>query len=234
MKNRLSVQVLVLVSILTASTLWTSCQKSESNYSIGDFIVTFGIVESVSKDGINSILVKLDNGDQFVALDRSLHLDELKPNQRILINFAPYQDVVNSDLSKTIYGKINFIQNILYKEILPLSKAVSDSIGHDPIIVRDSWVTGDSILTVDFKYYTQGSLHYINLADNSEGNGKDKPFIFEFRHNARGDKASYAASGYVSFKLNPYKITGQHNTLFKIRFTDYDGKLNEVPHMINY
>ncbi|MCK9413200.1 MAG: hypothetical protein M0Q53_12935 [Prolixibacteraceae bacterium] len=234
MKNRLSIQVLFLVSILTGSLLFTSCQKSGNNYSIGDFVVTFGIVESISKDGINSLRVKLDNGDKFIALEHSPHLDELKPDQRILINFAPYQDVVNSDLSKTIYGKINFVQNILYKGILPLSAAINDSIGHDPIIVRDSWVTGDSILTIDFKFYTQGSLHYINLADNSQGNGKDKPFIFELRHNARGDQMSYAASGYISFKLNSYKIAGLHNTPFKIRYTDYEGKLNEIPHMINY
>jgi len=234
MKNRFTVQVLFLISILTVTLMFSACQKSESNYAVGDFIVTFGVVESTTKDGINSFLVKLDNGDNFVALDQSLHLDELKPNQRILINFAPYQDVVNTDLSKTIYGKINYVQNILYKNILPLSTAISDSLGHDPIIVRDSWITSDSILTIDFKYYTQGSLHFVNLADVSEGNGKDKPFVFELRHNARGDQKSYAASGYVSFKLNSYKIAGQHNTLFIIRYTDYNGKLNEVPHVINY
>jgi len=234
MKTRFSVQVLFLVLILTLSLVFTSCQKSESNYSVGDFIVTFGVVESTGKDGINNFQIQLDNGDKFIAFDQSLHLDEVKPNQRILINFAPYQDVVNTDLSKTIYGKINYVQNILYKNILPLSSAINDSIGHDPIIVRDTWVTGDSILTVDFKYYTQGSLHYINLTDISEGNGKDKPFVFELRHNARGDQKSYAASGYVSFKLNPYKIAGQHSTLFKIRYTDYEGKTNELPHLINY
>jgi hypothetical protein len=234
MKIRLSVQVLFLVLILTLSLVFTSCQKSESNYSVGDFIVTFGVVESRGKDGINNFQIQLDNGDKFIAFDQSLHLDEVKPNQRILINFAPYQDVVNTDLSKTIYGKINYVQNIPYKNILPLSSAINDSLGHDPIIVRDTWVTGDSILTIDFKYYTQGSLHYVNLADISEGNGIDKPFIFELRHNARGDQKSYAASGYISFKLNSYKIAGQHNTLFKIRFTDYVGKMNELPHIINY
>ncbi len=234
MKIRFSVQVLFLVLVLTLSLLFSSCQKSESNYAIGDFIVTFGVVESISKDGVNNFQVLLDNGDKFVALDQSLHPDELIPNHRILINFAPYQDIANTDSSKTIYGKINYVQNIPYKNILPLSPVVSDSIGHDPIIVRDSWVTGDSILTVDFKYYTQGSLHYINLTDISEGNGKDRPYVFELRHNARGDQKSYAASGYVSFKLNSYKISGQHSTLFKIRYTDYDGKTNELPHLINY
>ena len=234
MKIRFSVQVLVFVLILTLSLLFTSCQKSESNYAVGDFIVTFGVVESTSKDGINSFQIRLDDGNKFVALEQSLHLDELKLNQRILINFAPYQDVVNTDSSKTIYGKINYVQNIPYKNILHLSPAVSDSIGHDPIIVRDSWVSGDSILTINFKYYTQGSLHFVNLADISEGNGKDKPFIFELRHNAKGDQKSYAASGYVSFKLNSYKIAGLHNTLFKIRFTDYEGNTVELPHMINY
>lgn len=234
MKIRFSVQVLFLVLILTLSLLFTSCQKSESNYAVGDFIVTFGVVESTSKDGINSFQIRLDNGDKFVALDQSLHLDEIKPNQRILINFAPYQDDVNADSSKTIYGKINYVHNIPYKNILRLSTAVSDSIGNDPIIIRDSWVSGDSILTINFKYYTQGSLHYINLADIAEGNGKDKPFIFELRHNARGDQKSYAASDYVSFKLNSYKISGLHSTLFKIRYTDYEGKMNELPHMINY
>ena len=92
-----------------------------------------------------------------------------------LLILLPIDDKVNSQTNqRPITAKINYIQNILYKNIYKLSQINNDSIGHDPIIIRDSWVTGDSILTIDFKYYTEGSVHYINLVDNAEGNGKDK------------------------------------------------------------
>ena len=234
MKKSLKIQLVFFILTSVISLLITSCSKDDDHYSIGDFMVSFGVIQKNIESADNSYLILLDNGDKFAMSVSPLLPFELKNDQRVFVNFAPFDDKINADKSKTYYGKINYIQNILYKNIYKLSQINNDSIGHDPIIIRDSWITGDSILTVDFKYYTEGSVHYINLADNAEGNGKDKPYIFELRHNARGDNQSYRTSGYASFKLNPIKITGQNKVDFYIRYTDYDGKRIDIPHSLNY
>jgi hypothetical protein len=224
---------LTILLIMAGSLMLCSCHDQSDHYSVGDFMVSFGVVEQIPESQGNYI-IQLDNGDKFIPVANSPFQNELKNNQRVLVNFAPFDDKVNPDKSKTLYGKINLVKEILYKNIQTLTVANNDSLGHDPIIVRDIWVTGDSILSVHFNYYTHGSLHLVNLANNSEGNGKDKPFIFEFRHNAMRDEESYLVAGDISFKLNPFKIKGENKMLFYLRYTDYDGRRIDLPQQINY
>lgn len=223
-----------ILFFLTGALLFTSCDKQEGKYSIGDFIVSFGIVEKSPDSEEGSYQIRLDNGDRFVTVTPSASVADIHVGQRVFVNFAPFEDKVNPDNSKIIYGNINLIHNILYKDVLQLSEVNNDSIGDDPINLKDSWITGDSILTVGFNFYTAGSIHAINLADNAEGDGITKPFVFEFRHNANGDRLLYKASGYVSFKLNRYRIAGGHKVAFVVRYTDYEGKRVDIPHSIDY
>ena len=226
--------IALLVVVLTVSLFVGSCQKPDDHYAIGDFMVTFGVVGN-NNDPVNSLnLIHLDNGDQFIPLSVNSDLNDFKAGERVFINIAPLYDKEGSDKSKTIYGKINAIHEILYKNIVPLTTSNNDSLGHYSIMVRDSWISGDSILNIEFNYYTGGALHFINLADNGEGNGKDKPYILEFRHNARNDHQYYKVSGYVSFKLNSLKIPGQNKISLYIRYTDYEGRRIDLPHTYNY
>jgi len=234
MRTNIPHHYISLFSLLIVVLFFSSCDKQDDNYSIGDFIVSFGIVEKSPESTDGTYLIRLDNGDSFVTVTPSLNIHDIDAGQRVFVNFAPFEDKVNTDNTKTIYGKINLIQSILYKDVLQLSEVNSDSIGKDPIIVRESWITGDSILTVGFSYYTSGSVHKINLADNAEGNGIEKPLILEFRHNANGDKLMYRAAGYASFRLNNFRIAGQHKVDFYLRYTDYEGKRIDIPHTINY
>ena len=107
--------------------------------------------------------------------------------------------------------------------------------GHDPINIRDAWISKTGgILNIDMRYYTQGSVHYINLIDNGEANGIDNPFVLELRHNARGDMKMHPAAAFVSFKLDYLKISGKNKTDFIIKYTDYDGKNIEIPLTYKY
>lgn len=232
MKKRGKLNRMLLFPLLILILGFTSCQNEQERYSTGDFIVTFGMVEKSRQPGDSGYEIHLDNGDKFVSMASAFPADELQTARRVLINFAPYTDKISADSSKIIYGKINCIQNIAYKEILPLSKTNSDSIGHDPVTVRDSWLTGDSILTVDFTYLTEGSLHDFNLARTNEGNGNDKPYVLELRHNAGLDRPIYRISGYVSFNLNPLKSAGSKKVSFNLRYTDYKGNRKEIPYSI--
>ncbi len=234
MKIILKIQTVFLLAFLTGSLLFTSCNKESDNYSIGDFMVSFGVVVKSSAETEINYIIHLDNGDKLVSLVTPPHWLELHNGQRVQVIFAPFDDKINADNTKTYYGKINDIHDILFKNILKLTPAIDDSIGHDPITLRESWISGDSILTIGFNYYTAGSVHYINLADNGEGNGISQPYIFEFRHNARGDLQRYRATGLVSFDLNPIKVTGQHKVDFIVRYSDYTGKTTDLPHTFIY
>ena len=234
MKIKIKFITLLSLPFLAALGLFTSCEKQEGKYAIGDFMVSFGVIVKNPETAENNYQIRLDNGDQFVAITSSPYTAGMKAGQRVLVNFAPFDDKINADNSKTIYGKINLVQNILYKEILPLAQTSMDSIGKDPVIVRESWITGDSILTIGFNYYKEGAVHLINLVDNAEGDGKEKPFILELRHNAKGDQPLYRASGYVSFKLNNFKPAGEHKVDFYLRYTDYEGRRVDLPHSISY
>lgn len=233
MKKQYKFHGILLLVIAISALLFSSCEKQDSGYAIGDFIVSFGIVEK-NIDSNNSLMIHLDNGDIFVPIASSPYLENLTTNQRVLVNFAPMDDKINTNHTKTIFGKVNIVQNLPFKNILQLTAANRDSLGKDPVNIRDSWVTGDSILTIDFTYYTQGSVHLINLANNPLENTTNKPVVLEFLHNARGDQKSYKTSGFVSFKLDPFKIAGQNKTDLLIRFTNYEGKQTDLLHTINY
>ena len=234
MRNYIKLPLIYLVLLFTGSLFISSCQDDDNYYSVGDYLVSFGVVEKISDTAGNNVVVRLDSGDKVTSIVSSPHWGELSAGQRVLINFAPYDDKMNADSSLTYFGKFNNIQNILYKDILMLSKTNNDSIGNNPVIIQKTWLTGDSILNIKFSYFTQGSTHFINLVDNGSGNGLNKPYIFEFRHNDRGDLQNYLASGYVSFKLDPIKIKGQHKVYFNVRYTGYDGIIKEIPYTLNY
>ena len=233
MKRAFRPKGLLIMLMAIVALIMTSCDKEESPYAIGDFIVSFGIVEK-SLDANSQLVIRLDNGDKFMPVTASPYLENLAVNQRVLVNFAPMDDLINPDKSKTILGKVNLIQNLPFKEVLQLTNANKDSLGTDPVNIRDSWITDESILTIDFTYFSKGAVHLINLAQNSMESSAPQPIVLEFLHNAMGDAPLYKSSGYVSFKLDRFKIVGQHKTDFIIRYTNFDGKKVDLPHTINY
>ncbi len=224
----------MLLAVLMIGLLFSACLDDDDGYSIGDFMISFGVIEKSGIEDDDSFVIHLDNGDKVVPVTTSISWFETKNNQRVWVNFNPLDDAVNADEKKTYYANISELKNILYKNISKKAEVSDDSMGHDPIVVKDSWISGDSILNVEFKFYSEGSVHYINLLDIGEGNGIDEPYIFELRHNAREDKESYPVTGYVSFKLNPIKLPSQNEVKFYIRYTDYEGRRIDLPHTFTY
>lgn len=235
MKTKIKFLKLLIPAVIGVGILFTSCLKDDDDYySIGDYIVTFGTIEKKSS-AVNDYVIHLDHGDNVVPVSTAIPSFEIKNNQRVLVNFNPLSDEKLTDSTLTYLAKINGLREILFKGIKKYTEVKDDSMGHDPIIVRDAWISKTGgILNIDFKYYTEGSVHYINLIDNGEGNGIDKPFVLEFRHNARGDRKDYPATGYVSFKLDYLKLAGKTETKFFIRYTDYDGRRIDLPRTYKY
>jgi hypothetical protein len=234
MNRKIGFLNLIIPAVVGLGMIFSSCFKDDDCYSIGDFIVTFGTIEKKST-GNNDFIINLDSGDKVVPFATSVPWFEMKDNQRVLVSFNPLSKAKLTDSTVTYAANINSIRDILFKVIKKYTAVSDDSMGHDPIIIRDSWISKTGgILTIDLKYYTQGSVHYINLIDNGEANGIDKPFILELRHNARGDRKDYPATGYVSFKLDYLKLAGKNETKFYIRYTDYDGRRIDLPKTFKY
>jgi hypothetical protein len=224
----------VAIPVVILGILSASCIKDDDHYSIGDFMVSFGTIEKKGAT-VNDYVIHLDDGNNVVPHGSSVPWTEIKDNQRVLVNFNPLGDQKLTDSTVTFIANIVSLRNILFKDIKKYTEVADDSMGHDPIVVRDAWISKTGgILTLDLKYYTQGSVHYINLIDNGEANGINNPFVLELRHNARGDLKSYPATAFVSFKLDYLKLAGKHETKFYIRYTDYDGRRIDLPETYRY
>jgi len=234
MKTKIGLYKMIIPIILGIGVLFTSCLKDDDHYSIGDFAIAFGTIEKKGTTN-NDYLIHLDNGNIVSPSVTSVPSFEIKDNQRVLVNFNPLSDKPLTDSTVTYFAKIDGLQEILFKDIKKYTEVADDSMGHDPIVIRDAWISKTGgILTIDMKYYTNGSVHYINLIDNGEANGVDNPFILELRHNARGDSESYPAYGYVSFRLDYLKLQGKNETKFFIRYTDYNGRRIDLPQTYKY
>jgi len=234
MKKKIGFLTLIIPTVIVLGVIFTSCLKDDDHYSIGDFIVTFGTIEKKST-AVNDYVIHLDHGDKVVPVASSVPSFDIKNNQRVLVNFNPLSDEKLTDSTVTYFAKIEGLRDILFKDIKKYTDVADDSMGHDPIIIKDAWISKTGgILTIDMKYYTQGSVHYINLIDNGEANGVDKPFVFELRHNARGDRKDYPAAGYASFRLDYMKLAGKNETKFFVRYTDYDDRRIDLPFTYKY
>jgi PKD repeat protein len=230
----MKISTIYLLTLLACILLLGACDKESGHFANGDQMVSFGVVGKNIDSADSSYIIHLDNGDQLFPVATIPQGIELVSGQRVQVTFSPYDEKISDGNQKTYYGRIDGIRNILLKNIISLTATNNDSIGNDPVAIRESWVSGDSILTVNFSYFTNGSVHAINLVKNAGGNGTDQPFVLEFRHNAVGDQQNYRSPGIISFNLTPFKLIGQHQTDFILRYTDYEGKKTDLPLTISY
>jgi hypothetical protein len=120
------------------------------------------------------------------------------------------------------------------KGILDITPENEDSIGNDPIIVQDYWIT-NNLLNLELKYWGRNEIHFINLVKlpgvlTSAG----QPFNLEIKHNSNKDEESIPYVALVSFKLDTLQVAGIDSVRFKVKSTDYDGKLKEFDGVYKY
>lgn len=216
--------LLVGVSVILGGCL------DDDGYSLSDMWVGFGVLKQTGTDPVEYQIV-MDNDDILVPVSAIWYYGsgdsnaELGDGSRVIVNYTVVGD--NSDGSADAteyYVKVNSLKKVLMKNIIDITSENQDSIGNDPVIVRDMWVT-DSLLTFKIKYWGYDQTHYINLVkqpgDITEAN---QPIELELRHNNRSDDESILYSAYVSFKLNKLEIAGLDSLQFKVTGTDYDGE----------
>lgn len=221
-------------AIFVIGFLLTACEDyfGKNNYYDYNFATSFGLVQTST--GNSSFVVNLDDGSILTPADASFPGFTPLDSLRVWVRFNPLRKTKITDTTFNYVGQVFDIQKILFKDIKNISQVSSDSLGHDPIIVRNAWISHKNILNIDFLFFTNGSVHYINLIDNGTGNGISSPFILELRHNARGDAQNYRVYGTVSFKLNYLRVSGKNPVSFFISYTDYNGNKIQIPKTYSY
>lgn len=235
----------VFAILAALATFLTGCLEDEDSYSLGRYWVGFGIIDQINTEPLE-YEIKMDNGDVLVpvASDYYHHWyyhgtedahTRLKDGDRILINYTILGDELDNDGEVLeYYVKVNSVKKVLMKGILDITEENQDSIGNDPIIVKDVWMT-DSLLNMEIKYWGRYKTHYINLVKQpGELTAADQPIELELRHNANGDPEDIPYAAYVSFKLDSLEIEGLESVGFKVTSTDYDGEVFEYNGDYNY
>lgn len=223
----------------------TGCLQDDDGYSLNKMWVGFGTVEQLSSDPVE-YRVKMDNGDMLIPVASGYHRpwyyqgtddpeSRLKTGDRILLNYTIVGDDVDHEGEvDRYYIKVNSVKKVLLKGIMDITPENEDSIGNDPVIVRDCWMS-DSLLNFEIKYWGRYEVHYINLVkEPGELTEADQPIELELRHNDNGDVEDIPYAAYVSFQLNALQIEGLDSVEFRVTSTDYDGDLFEYDGVYHY
>lgn len=216
----------VMITVLMLA--FTSCNNDDDRYSLGDIWLGFGLVEDS-----NSYKIKLDNGNILIPVAWNNYYnsgrgasdkEKLISGDRVFINYTVLDEKLDSEGElEAYYVKINALDEVLMKGILDITEAIEDSIGNDPIIVLNHWVS-NNLLNLKLKYWGQNKTHYINLVkEPGQLTAAGQPFMLELRHNDNDDHDHIAYTGFVSFKLDSLQVAGIDSVTFKISSTDYEG-----------
>lgn len=221
--KKLIIGMLALVSIVMMS-----C-SDDDGYSLGDYWVGFGILKVES----DAYQIYLDDGSVLKPVAWNIppwEDDEWTNGSRILVNFTILGDETNENGEVVRYlVKVNEAQKVLMKGVLDITEANADSIGNDPIVVQNYWMT-DSLISFKLKYWGYYQVHYLNLVqDPNDPTTEDGVVKLELRHNANDDDESIPYTAYVSFSLNQFREEGKDSIAFEVTSTDYDG----VSHTFN-
>lgn len=211
--------------------VFAGCSDDDDAYSLGKFWIGFGMIEETS----GSYKIIMDNDDVLIPVAyEHMHIDleqifyddhqQAHDGERVLVNYTILDDKTDSEGEITAYYvKINSIKNVLMKDIMDITPDNADSIGNDPVIVDEVWLT-DSLLNFRIKYWGRNEIHFINLVKQpGELTEDDQPIGLELRHNSNNDTEDIPFAAYVSFKLNEIEIAGLDSVGFIVTATDYDG-----------
>lgn len=217
----------------------------EDGYSLSNMWVGFGILQETGSDPAEYKII-MDNGDVLVPIASNYYHpwyyygeDDshsiMENGDRVLINYTVLGDDTN-DAGEIVeyFIKVNSVKKILMKGILDITHDNRDSIGNDPVIVTDCWMT-DSLLNFKIKYWGLNEIHFINLVKQpgvlSESS---QPIELELRHNKNGDSEDIPFAAYVSFQLSELEIAGLDSVQFIVTSTDYDGDVFDYEGVYSY
>lgn len=208
--KRLVIAVVLLVMILPA------CNKD-------DQLPQWTGIGTIEKPDANldDFTIVLD-GDEKLIPSSSISGNNLEDGERVIVQYEIIEELGNDEYKIRLYD----LDRILTKNIFQLTEATNDSIGDDPVFVKDDniWIK-DNYLNFIFSYYGAYEVHMVNLVKLYEATyTEDGKLILEFRHNSNDDFSSVLLNGVVSFDLESLKEEGMDSIDFLVKVNLYDSE----------
>jgi len=211
----MKIKKLITPTILSLLTIFTSC-SDDNGYSLDKFWLEFGTIEKTSDQDYKIIL---DKGPVLFPSVSNVPVRHLENNMRVYADFTILQDA-NPGSSVDHYVKVNDLQKLFTKPIVPYTEAISDSLGADPVELPEYWIANDFI-TFRFFYAGGGKSHLINLTKHNDLI-QDGQALLEFRHNAYGDPIKESKNGYVCFPLKEIFNEVKDSIQLHIKYQGFD------------
>ncbi len=201
--------------LFLALPLFWACENDSSDYV--KTYVRIGTVENPNQS--TSFLLKQDDSITTKVVQNYVNYYRPKDKQRVILRYQILDEKPDS-LPQKYDVRVYAVYEILTKDIFKITPQTEDSIGNEPIIIRDMWVANDH-LNVEFSYYGYSKTHFINLVSDASNTSTDNKVHLEFRHNSNNDYPYYYTNGMVSFRLDSLKVDGQTKTDFVVHVNKY-------------
>lgn len=172
----------------------------DDGYSLGDFAVDWATVRVTNGDTYALM------GDTWGSLwPAATSVPGYRPvdGQRVLTFFNPLSD--NTD-GYDHFIKVEWIRNILTKQVEELTAENEEEYGNDPILIYkgNMWIDGGYLNIIFTQNLPAKEKHRISLvrAASLVDDREDGYVRLELRYNTYGDTIDYWRDGAVSFNLN--------------------------------
>lgn len=186
------------VFFVVLSTLLIGCSNRDG-FSLDNYRIDIATIENPQKNP--EFFMRLDNNSLLWTAASNFSNYRPKDGQRVIANYSVLFD--KRATGKYDYDvKLNDVYEVLTKGIFEITPEKQDSIGNDSVYVSKMWI-GNKFLNVEFYYYGQNKIHYINLvSDTAKTYPGDGKVHLEFRHNANNDASIIKRVGVVSFDIS--------------------------------
>jgi hypothetical protein len=204
--------------------VFIACNKDEEE--VEQTVVRMGTLENPSQS--TSFYFNQNDSTRVWVLNSDIKYYRPKNDQRVIMEYV----ILTNKPTGSSYKhdvKLKDVYEVLTKGIFTITPATQDSIGNDPVVISDMWVTGD-FLNVEFIYPGYSKTHFINLVnDTAKAEGySDEKVHLEFRHNANDDYPSINISGIASFNLSSLRVTGSNSVDFVVHTKEFYGTTDKT------
>lgn len=176
-------------------------------------------------DGQYDVPVVITDSENVLRIEEYSGDFDFEHSERVLLKYEitgeeDGRDEQTSDSDFDYSVKVLSIQEVVTKQVVELNEENRDTIGSDPLFVNDIWL-GGGYLNIDFSFYGDGKVHYINVVKDPDEQPEEETEIhLEIRHDARGDDFRQRYRGLMSFYLDSLEIDGANN--LKLIFENQD------------
>jgi hypothetical protein len=133
---------------------------------------------------------------------------DFEEDTRVMVKYSVNEQGEESD-SYDYLVDVYSIQDVVLKDIIELNEENRDTIGTDQIVVNDIWVSG-GFLNIDFSFYGDDEVHYINVVQDPDEQSDDPTELYlQIRHDARDDEPLNRYRGLMSFHIESYQVEGE-------------------------